>query len=289
MVRVKRSVMAAKMRRLIASVLLAGGSSAAAQQPPAPFPVPAAEAPIEIFYGTKRVTPEPMPEAAAVVPASVVEVQPKSVLTFQEALASVRDGSREIASAAVGMLGKVGDRVRHTADTRPIIIHTTYSAPAPAPAPMAAPAAAPPQVVVVREPADVRHAEPAPAAVRLDLLLACGAGLAAVGVGAWAALRRTKQPLPIAAVAPAPVDPNSVSLMGKYNAGPKREAAEKFELGLTYHEELKQQELVVEANNSAAVEFILNQNLALLAELNPGAEGTIVETDCEGFAVPALA
>ena len=50
--------MAAKVRTLIASLVLAGGSSAAAQQPPAPFPVPAHEEPIEIFYGTTRVTPE---------------------------------------------------------------------------------------------------------------------------------------------------------------------------------------------------------------------------------------
>ncbi|MFO0806875.1 MAG: hypothetical protein U0791_27535 [Gemmataceae bacterium] len=279
--------MAAKVRTLIASFVLAGGSSAAAQQPPAPFPVPAQEEPIEIFYGTTRVTPERAPESAAVVPASAVEESPKAVHSFVEAMASVRDGSRDITSAAVGLLGKVGERVKHTADTRPIIINAY---PAPATQTMTAPAA-PPQVVVVREPAESRHAEPAPAAVRLDVLLACGIGLAAVGVGAWAALRRTRHPLQSAGLAPAPLplDPNSVSLMGKYNAGPKREAAEKFDLGPTYHEELQQKELVIEANNTAAVEFILSQNLALLAELNPGSEGEIVQTDGEGFAVPAVA
>lgn len=282
--------MAAKVRELIASLVLAGsGSLAAAQQPPAPFPVPAMEEPIEIYYGTKRVTPEPMPEAPAVVPVAAVEESPKAVSSFLDAMASVREGTREISSATVGLLGKVGDRVKRTADSRPIIINTTYpTTAAVTPAPIAAAA---PQVVVVKEAVEARPAVGASTDVHWTTLLACSMGLVAVGIAAWAATRRAKQTLPLSTFAPTPLplDPNGVSLMGKYNAGPKRETAEKFDLGPTYHEELQQKEQVIEANNTAAVEFILNQNLELLAALNPGSEGEMVETDGEGFAVPAMA
>jgi len=281
-----------KARKLIAALMLAGSANAAfSQDPPASFPVPApaAEEPIEIYYGTRRITPEPVPaaEANAVVPASATEAKTQLVNAFLDAMAGVRDGTREITAATVGLLGKVGDRVKSTADTRPIII-TTYAPPAPV---AAIPAAAPPQVVVVREQAETRPAVEAPASVRLDTLLLGGLGVLAIGVAAWAGLRRTRSAMPLAPLAPLPIplDPNCVALQGKFNAGPRRDAAEKFELGPTFHEEKHQQELVVEANNTAAVEFILNQNLELLAALNPGSEGETVQTDGEGFAAPALA
>ena len=97
-------------------------------------------------------------------------------------------------------------------------------------------------------------------------------------------------PAQVSPIIPMPmpaIDSNSVQLMGKYNAGPMRETAEKFEMGPTYHEELRQKKQVEEVNNTAAVEFILNQNLALLAALNPNADASLVHTDAEGIAVPA--
>jgi hypothetical protein len=75
--------------------------------------------------------------------------------------------------------------------------------------------------------------------------------------------------------------------MGQYSAGPVPETAEKFDLGPNYQDEQKQKKQVEEASNQAAVEFILNQNLALLAALNPGssAECPAPEVDIEGFAI----
>jgi hypothetical protein len=75
--------------------------------------------------------------------------------------------------------------------------------------------------------------------------------------------------------------------MGKYNAGPKPETAEKFEIGTSYGDQLQQKKLTEEASNAAAVEFMLNQNLALLAALKPHDAGSPVQTDAEGYALPA--
>ena len=270
------SQLSRKMRRMVAVMILAGSASTlSAQQPPASTP---AEEPIEIYYGTKRANPEPPPSAepSLVVPASAVEAAP-SPPAFSEAMASLRDGTRDITSATVGLLGKVGDRVKQT-EVRPIVIAAYPQAPAPAQ----------PQVVVVRESAEPRPAVEAPATVRLETLLIFGFGMLAVGVAAWAGFRQTRKTAPASfAIAPLPLDPNAVNLMGKYNAGPKREAAETFDIGNTYHDDLNQKKLAEEAGNAAAVEFILGQNLALLAELNPGHDGAMVETDAEGFA-PSL-
>jgi hypothetical protein len=279
-----------KLRKLAAALIVAGIThTAAAQDPPAAFPVPAAEEPIEIIYGTQRVNPEPMPPPVAdpVVPASATTIvdAAKNSVSFLEAMASVREGTREMTSAAVGLLGRVGDRVKHTVDSRPIIIHTHTPAPAVLPTP-------PPQVVVVREAASEPRpvVEAPPAAIRVDTLVLGGLGIAAVAAVSWLGFRKSQKTLPNTfALAPAPLDPDGVNLMGKYNAGPKREAAEKFDLGPTYQDEMKQKEQQAEAGNTAVVQFILEQNLAFLAEANPGHEGTMVETDTEGYAVPAMA
>ena len=65
-----------------------------------------------------------------------------------------------------------------------------------------------------------------------------------------------------------------------YNAGPRPESAEKFDIGLSYHEELQQKKQTEVANNQAAVELILTQNLALLAAMTaePATE-TLTPTD----------
>jgi hypothetical protein len=64
------------------------------------------------------------------------------------------------------------------------------------------------------------------------------------------------------------------------------ESAEKFELGPTYHEEQAQKKQVIVANEQAAVEFILTQNLALLAALNPGEPAPAdPQIDADGFAI----
>jgi len=270
-----------------------------------------AEEPIEIYYGTTKVTPTrlvtpaPAPEAGPVVPAAAKSGPHQDGIRRAEALVdtlqSVRDGTREISAAAVSVLGKVGDRVKHSAESRPIILASYSMPPIPQPQitvsmPPGSQNSQPPQVVVVREPAEARPAPsetPRALPMSIEMLVAGLVGMLGMLLAgmAWArgsrtveAAPQTRPPVDTAQIHA--IDPNSVQLMGKYNAGPIRETAEKFEIGPTYHEEYQQKKRVEESNNAAAVEFILNQNLALLAALNPEAEGEMVHTDAEGFAVP---
>ena len=273
-----------RVRQLIAAFAVSGTTTAAAQVPPAPFPIAApsapAEEPVEIYYGTVKL---PMSastvEASLVVPASASSLaaknEPKSAEAFVAALHSVRDGTRDITAATVGLLGKAGERIRHTAESRPIIL-ATYTIPAssvtiqPPPAATNAPPAQP-QIVVVRDAAPLAASEPG-IALHLESLLAFGVGILGVLLAAvvWARGSRTveRTTLPLAIVPPVSFDPNLVQLSGQYNAGPKREPAEKFDLGTTYRDDVQQKEQMEAASNTAAVEFILNQNLALLTALN---------------------
>ena len=95
----------------------------------------------------------------------------------------------------------------------------------------------------------------------------------AVGLAMWARSRRHEAVLPPPQPPVVPPPPETgVKLLGMYNAGPLSETAEAFEIGPSYHDELHQKKQTEEANNHAAVEFLLTQNLALLAALNPGAD-----------------
>ena len=265
-----------RARFALVGLAIGGANVAFAQQPPAPFPVVApAEEPVEIIYGTTKVSTTP----AEVIPVSASISMPrnevKSAEAFVAALHSVRDGTRDITAATVGLLGTVGDRVRHTVESRPIIL-ATYAMPAssvtmqPSPAAANAPASQP-QIVVVREAAPTTVAEPG-ITLHLESLLAFGVGILGVLFAAivWARGSRTggRSALPSAFVPHVSFDPNLVQLSGQYNAGPKREPAEKFDIGPTYGDDVQQKQQLEAASNTAAVEFILNQNLALLTALN---------------------
>lgn len=290
-----------KARAWIAALTLAGGSLPAFAQPPQVEEEP------EIYYGAAKVGPAPasVPDAAPVIPAVIPaaaesEAKPRAGESIAEAMHSVRDGTREVSSAAVRVLGSVGDRIRHTAESRPIIIATFVPPPTTLPTPsVTVQTAASPAPIVVMKEAEPRPepavASPTSSGVTLSVesLIAGGVGLLGMLLAAMAWARGSRKqpamPQPVVAAASMPLDPNSVHLMGQYNAGPKREAAESFDLGPTYAEELSQKKHAEAANDAAAVEFILSQNLSFLAEMNPGEEGTMVQTDEEGFAVPALA
>ena len=117
--------------------------------------------------------------------------------------------------------------------------------------------------------------EPAPVAARtlsLESAIAFGVGLVGVlfAVVAWTRGSRPvgHSALPSVFAPPVSFDPNLVQLSGQYNAGPKREPAEKFDIGPTYGDDVQQKQQLEAASNTAAVEFILNQNLALLTALN---------------------
>ena len=80
--------------------------------------------------------------------------------------------------------------------------------------------------------------------------------------------------VPVAAppMGASPLD-GGVRLQGKYNAGPVPETAEKFDLGPTYHDDVAAKKQAEVRNNDAVVQFILDQNLALMDALNPLPEG----------------
>lgn len=310
-----------KKRRgvLAAGLMWAGSGTVLAQMPPAPFPVAAVnttsseEKPVEIYYGTQKVAPNVVPampaatpESGPVVPASAKNgPDSKEHLRPAEAIVatmhSVRDGARDISSAAVGVLGKVGDRVKHTAESRQIIL-ASYSMP-PIPQPQISVSVPPtsqtssPQIVVVREPSEQRPTvseAPRGLTLSIEMLVACGIGMFGMLLAGMVMARRGSRKesamptvIPPIITSPTSIDCNSIQLMGRYNAGPMRETAEKIEIGPSYHDELQQKKKAEEVNNTAAVEFILNQNLALLAALNPDASRETVHTDAEGFAVPA--
>ena len=239
------------------------------------------------------------------------------------AIRSLRDGATNVTNATANLLDAVADRMMTMRQEPRQIVFAGY-APAPGAgypfnptqslgvtplpqqtAPATPPAQQPQTIVVIREPAGESRPAPAPEPARgltltPETLQIVGLGVAAL-LGLVAVIRLTRRPVappaplaPVIVAPPAPIDPNAVQLMGKYNAGPLPETAEKFELGLTYHEELQQKKQVEDRNDAAAVELILNQNLALLAALNPGAAASAEPTpgvlvDLQGYAVSAEA
>lgn len=294
-----------RLRPMLAiGAMLAFSTPAWAQPMPGSFPLadPSDDA-IEIYYGTAKVAPRapvvrsraPVVAAPAVIPAAAVEpAKPHSAEAFVEAMHSVRDGTRDVSAAAVGFLGKVGERMKHSLPSRQIVL-ASYAAPSvsvpPAPLP-AVSAPVQPQLVVVHEPAAQPPYESRGVTLSFEMLAACGIGLLGLVVAALAWSRGPRR-LPETAFpsipTAVPLDSGGVQLMGKYNAGPMPESAEKFELGPSYREAQQQKKQIEAAHNSAAVEFVLNQNLELLAALNPDAAGAMIQTESEGSAAPALA
>jgi hypothetical protein len=333
-IRIRRRLLSAA--GALAAFAGTGGSLFAQDTPPALLPVspgssvplsaPAPLASIEIYYGTQKVTPVLPP--AQVASAAAVAVTPvtspgdaaRAADAFIETLRDLRDGSNQVGSATLGLLGKIAERTHPASEPRQIIL-TNYTTPpslpslshpnAPwlaVPAPVVVPPAtrsvaestAVPNVVVIREQVPEPKASAVPTAARSDgvtmskemmvasAIAACLTYLFLIG---WRRTGRKQvtRMLPQQVVVPlTPLDPNAVCLQGKYNAGVIPETAEKFELGPAYHDEVRQKKQTEEQNNAAAVEFILNQNLALLAELNPGTAADPV-VDHGGYALPAEA
>jgi hypothetical protein len=277
---------------------LVGGGSVIAQTPPAPLPVtepttPAQE-PIEIYYGTRKVSPVPVnsPEQPVVQASAVGNARNPERLYSTESISEVVhvvcDGMRDVSKAMGGFVSTVGGRDKHDTEPRQVVFPNVTM-------PALSTASPQPQVVVIREPAESRPAPESAYGMTLNVptLIAFGVGFLGLvfSIKAWSSsARKTEHAMvPVFQTAKGPVvlDPNSVNLMGRYNAGPKPDTAEKFEIGPTYHEQLQHKKNLEEASNSAAVELILNQNLALLAAMNPGEATTVVHTDDEGYALPA--
>ncbi len=240
-----------------------------------------------------------------VLPAPVLQEQrPDAPVTdaVVDVLHAVRDGTRKVSTATADYMTKVGERTHASADSRPIVF-TSYAIPQPPPQPSplpsapwlnpaqpapalvqapatttvpAQPSAAQPTVVVIRESAGESRSAPvaAPEAglVTISSGTLLGVGVAALGIGfgfvTWRRRAPVVPPPAAAAVAVAPAA-DGILLMGKYNAGPRKESVEKFEIGPSYHAEQQEKKKVEAEKQEAVVELILMQNLALHAELNP--------------------
>ncbi len=274
---------------------------------------------IEIYYGIRKVAPIAPP--APVVEAPATHDTARAADAFIETLRSVREGTDKFSQAAANLLNVIAERTATAPEPRQIVL-ASYASPAlntPIPhasepwlapqklpgsltpagvsASTAATMATPPTIVVVRESASDRAAAPEAAVPaspgqglfltteNLVALAVAGFGFL-FGIAAMALGRRRTTVAPKAAeplFVPAPeIDPNAIRLMGDLNAGPLPDTAERFDVGPTYLDEVKQKKQVEEANNSAAVEFILNQNLAMLAAMNP----VPVVVDPDGYALP---
>jgi hypothetical protein len=254
-------------------------------EPPAPV-----QETVEIYYGARKVSRAcPTPPDQAIVQASANgSLKNPDSIPLSEVLHAVCDGIRGVSTATAGFIHMIGEKEKSSAEPRQLIFPNCTMPMAAVPS-----AQAQPQVVVIREPSESRQAPETATGMNFNIatIFAFSVGFLglAFSIKTLTARKKEQAGVPVfhSGSAPVPLDPNSVQLMGKYNAGPKPETAEKFEIGPTFHDQIQQKKQAEEANNTAAVELILNQNLALLAALNPEDAGTVVHTDEEGFALPA--
>jgi hypothetical protein len=292
-----------RLRQAVAVGLASLPTSVLAAEPPAPYPAPPAPAhartarDVEILYGTVKVWPIYRPAPVPVVPAeakgwSGAPAAPPAPVAPPPAPREEPKPVPVVESRTIILAGYAGPFSPQPAvypsnapwlapgvGVPQIPLPAPIPIPAPAPAPATPAPAAPPTVVVIREPnADARPAPAMPAAaeqprgvtVSTETLLGIGVGVAGLGFGfagwrrraASAAHARMNQPAP-----PAPMGGDGMLLMGKYNAGPCPTTAEKFDLGPSYADEQREKKKTEEQNQQAVLEFILNQNLALHAEL----------------------
>jgi hypothetical protein len=270
---------------------------AVAAEPPAPFPAPTAPVrtarDVEILYGTVKVWPIYRPAPVPVMPAEAkgwsgapVPVAPPPAPREDPKPIPVIESRTIILAGYAGPYSMQPTLYPSNAPWLapgpgvpqiPLPAPIPIPAPAPAPATPATPAA--PTVVVIREPnADARPAHAMPAAAEpargvtlsTEMLLGIGIGVAGLGFGfagwrrraASAAAARMSQSVPLG-----PMGGDGMLLMGKYNSGPCPTSAEKFDLGPSYADEQREKKKTEEQNQQAVLEFILNQNLALHAEL----------------------
>ncbi len=146
--------------------------------------------------------------------------------------------------------------------------------------------AAQPTIVVIRESGGEARPAPlaeAPRGITLGGEALLGIGIGAAGLGFGFAGWRRKSSTAAAKTTlrhPEPTSPmagDGVMLMGKYNSGPRKETAERFDMGVNYETEKKEKKKTEAQSQQAVLEFILSQNLALHAELGGEGEGAIPE------------
>jgi|GEM_PF-2288072 len=271
------------VRFLALLALATSPCSAPAQEPPQ------APRPIEIYYGARKVVPQPKPEAKEIA------TTPQTNAALVEALHSFRDGTKKVSAATVNWLGRMNAQAQQPQEPGPLrLTSLTEKATQPPaasgswfvpkmPEAEAKPAPQPMQtIVVMREPALIQ--EP-PHGWYLSTELIICILLAAISIlliaVVWTRDRTAnQQPYIIAQAAPQPVAPleKGLRLLDHYDIGAKAGSAERFEVGPSYQDEQKLKHLAEEANQSAIVEQILNQNLILLAEIRQEPEQQYADT-----------
>ncbi len=260
---------------------------------PAPFPIPQqtrTARDIEIIYGTTKVWPIYRPVPAPVMPAESkgwagAPIQPPAPITPPASKEEPKPAPAPvIESRTIILAGYAGPFSQqqpglypHSAPWLAAPPPMMPQFPVPVPIPAAPAQQAQPTVVVIREPAAEPRpvlAAPAPAESRgvtigNEMLFGIAIGVAGLGFG-FAGWRRRAAVAGTKAGSPLPFSPlagDGMLLMGKYNAGPCPTTAEKFDLGPSYQMQQQEKKKTEEQNQQAVLEFILNQNLALHAEL----------------------
>jgi hypothetical protein len=271
-----------RWRQAVAAGLVALPTAGLAAAEPDPFPPVRGAHTVEILYGTRKVWPVARPAPAPAVPG---EVKGAPVATPPAVREETREKPAPPDPQPIILAGYSGPFLHpgFSPQTSPWLVPIPAAPPVAPPAP-AAPAST---VVVIREPAPAAP-PPAPAAepargITLggETVLGIGIGIAGLGFGfaGWrrrAATSNAKQDNP---APPPPATSDGLLLMGRYNAGPVPTSAEKFDIGPSYQTEVQEKKKVEEQNQQAVLEFILDQNLALHAELaEPDAEEPAAES-----------
>lgn len=261
---------------------------------PAPFPIQPARTArdIEIIHGTTKVWPIFRPVPVPVMPAeakgwSGAPIQPPAPITPPAPKEEPKQTPAPvIESRTIILAGYAGPYTPQQPSLYPQNspwLAAPQAMPMPMPVPQHIPAVpqqqqqTQPTVVVIREPngeprpilAAPAPAEPRGVTIGNEMLLGIGIGVAGLGFG-FAGWRRRTAATGTKAGSPLPFSPlagDGMLLMGKYNAGPCPTSAEKFDLGPSYQMQQQEKKKTEEQNQQAVLEFILNQNLALHAEL----------------------
>jgi hypothetical protein len=228
---------------------------------------------VELYYGTVKVGTV-HPTESGVSPASTVvtaeamggPVAPIGPVgeAMVDSLHAVRNSAWKVSSALVSYLARAEDRAKTPLDPHTFILTSPGQLSPLASAPAASQQ---PTVVVIRESgSDSRSAAMEGGGITLGTgsLIGLGIGVLGIGIG-FAGWRRRMAMVP--AVAPPVMDGNSVLLMGKYNAGPRRETAERFEIGQSYQTVQAEKKKTEAEKQQAVLEHILSQNIALHAQL----------------------
>ena len=260
---------------------------------------------IEVYVGTRKVSPLPKP--------------PADPAAGPRAVASAAHALQTATGSALDSAGRVVNRLLERTVPKwelpqvPVVVNITLPpTPAPAPSPIVAaggfhqtgftgssgsatPGLLPwvnakavhelvpvrsepreepkPTVIVVREAAPALPALPAEApGVKLssEVLIATVAffGMALIGTILAVAGRSSKSSWSFFGrrPEPSPVREGHVAVGGR-DAGPLPPTAEKFDLGPTYSEQLVLEQATIQAGENAMLQFILDQNLTMRAEL----------------------